>query len=92
MAAKNRRSRYAGSRRITFVDAAGDEVTLLAPRVAPRPRVNGVYEISQGDRLDLLAHTAFNDTTQWWRLADANPWHNATRLERPGTTVELPDE
>jgi hypothetical protein len=54
--------------------------------------VNGFYEISQGDRLDLLAHTAFNDTTQWWRLADANPWHNATRLERPGTTVELPDE
>ncbi|MGH1491151.1 MAG: LysM domain-containing protein [Acidimicrobiales bacterium] len=91
MATENERSRYYGSRKVTFIDAAGREVTFLAPRVAPEADVNGSYEIRQGDRLDLLAHAAFRDSTQWWRLADANPWHDATRLEIPGTNVELPD-
>jgi hypothetical protein len=92
MATDDPRSRYAGARRIRSIDAAGDEITLLAPRITPAPEVNGVYDIRLGDRLDLLAHTAFRDSTQWWRLADANPWLDATRLEVPGTPMELPDE
>ena len=27
----------------------------------------------------------------WWLLADANPFADATRLERPGATIDLPD-
>ncbi|HEV3400495.1 MAG TPA: hypothetical protein VG078_01640, partial [Acidimicrobiales bacterium] len=69
----------------------GDRI-MLAPRVAPAPSSSGTYEIRGGDRLDLLAHVAFSDTTQWWRLADANPWSDATQLERPGTIIALPDE
>lgn len=92
MPAKDRRSRYAGSRRLTVVDATGDEHVLLAPRTAAQARLNGSYEIADGDRLDLLAHAALGDSTQWWVLADANPWADATELERPGTIIRLPDE
>ncbi len=89
--AADERSRYATSRQVTVVDATGREITLLVPRIVRPPSTNGSYEIRQGDRLDLLAHTAFGDSTRWWQLADANPWHDATRLEEPGQTVELPD-
>jgi hypothetical protein len=92
MATDDPRSRYSGSRRVQYIDAAGVEITLLAPRITPTPKIKGAYEIRSGDRLDLLAHTAFRDSTQWWRLADANPWHDPTQLEIAGTTVELPDE
>lgn len=85
------RSRYATSRRISIVDPTGRELTLLAPRIVRQPATNGSYEIRPGDRLDLLAHAAFGDSTRWWQLADANPWHDAARLEEPGLTMELPD-
>ena len=29
--------------------------------------------VKAGDRLDLLAHTAYGDAELWWRIADANP-------------------
>jgi hypothetical protein len=47
--------------------------------------------VGAGTRLDLLAHATTGDTTRWWLLADANPWEDATRLERPGEIVDLPD-
>jgi hypothetical protein len=86
------RSRYAGSRRVTVTGPAGEQRTMLAPRVAPAPRVNGSYEIRDSDRIDLLAATALGDSTRWWLLADANPWPDATRLEVPGTIIRLPDD
>jgi nucleoid-associated protein YgaU len=83
-------SRYAGQPTITVPGPAGDRV-LSAPRVAPRPRVVGRYDVRAGDRLDLIARAALGDTTSWWRIADANPWPDATLLERPGQTIALPD-
>jgi len=85
------RSRYRDARRIAVVGDDGVERTMLAPRIVPAPRTNGSYGVRPGDRLDLLAHVAFGDTTQWWRLADANPFPDADRLERPGTVMRLPD-
>jgi hypothetical protein len=64
---------------------------LRAPRVVPAPPVRGSYVVRAGDRLDLLAQIAAGDSTRWWLLADANPFHDATRLEQPGRTIELPD-
>jgi hypothetical protein len=92
MAGEDRRSRYAGSRRVAVVGAGGEEITMLVPRMAPEPRVNGSYEIRDSDRLDLLASTALGDSTRWWVLADANPWTDATQIETPGTIIRLPDE
>jgi hypothetical protein len=47
--------------------------------------------VRPGDRLDLLAQVAAGDSTRWWLLADANPFHDATRLEQPGERIDLPD-
>ena len=92
MTTEDRRSRYAGSRRVLVVDAAGDAHELLVPRVVPETPARGRYEIRPGDRLDLLGNAAFGDSTQWWVLADANPQREATALEEPGSIIRLPDE
>ena len=91
MAGGDPRSRYAGSRRVTVIGPAGEELVLLAPRVAPEPATNGSYEIRESDRLDLLAQAAFGDSTRWWVLADANPFEDPTVLEQSGTIMRLPD-
>lgn len=91
MTTGDRRSRYHGGRTIVVTGADGTARTMLVPRIAAEPPTNGTYEVRPGDRLDLLGHAAFNDTTQWWRLADANPFHDADHLEQPGTVMRLPD-
>jgi hypothetical protein len=74
---------------------------MLVPRVAPAPdptrpdptppgEAGRAYQVRAGDRLDLLARAALGETTAWWRIADANPFADATRLEEPGRTIRLP--
>lgn len=84
-------SRYGGSAAIEIVGADGARHTLLAPRFAQPLASRGAYEIRPGARLDLLGEAATGDSTRWWLLADANPWWDATALERPGEVIELPD-
>jgi hypothetical protein len=84
-------SRYDGLPTIAFTRKDGTTVKLGAPRVVPEPPTKGTYQVRPGDRLDNLAQAATGDSTNWWVLADANPFQDATRLERPGTTIELPD-
>jgi len=84
-------SRYAGMATIQVTDADGVVRIFLAPRVASAPRSRGAYEVRAGARLDLLGDAALGDSTRWWLLADANPWRDPTRLERPGEVIELPD-
>ena len=84
-------SRYAGLPTIEVSAADGSRRRLGAPRVVAQPPLAGTYEAVAGDRLDLLALEATGDSTRWWALADANPWWDATRLERPGQTIDLPD-
>ncbi|HXV34577.1 MAG TPA: hypothetical protein VD769_11255 [Gaiellaceae bacterium] len=91
MAQIDRTSRYAGLPALQVEGPDGSTRVLGAPRVVPRPRTRGSYEVRAGDRLDLLAHAAAGDSTRWWLLADANPWPDPTRLEEPGQTVDLPD-
>lgn len=84
-------SRYAGLPEIVITGPDGSVRRMLAPRVAPRPATRGQYVVPAGARLDLLGHAATGDTTRWWLLADANPWPDAARLERPGQVIDLPD-
>ena len=84
-------SRYAGLPEITVVAADGSTRRLGAPRVVPAPRSSSAYTVRAGDRLDLLGLAATGDSTRWWALADANPWLDPTRLERPGLRIRLPD-
>jgi nucleoid-associated protein YgaU len=91
MAAPGSSSRYARQPEIRVVAPDGSPRVLGAPRVVPAPPTRGSYTVRAGDRLDLLAHVATGDSTRWWLLADANPSSDATRLERPGETIDLPD-
>jgi hypothetical protein len=84
-------SRYAGLPVIDVPAPDGTVRRLGAPRMAPAPTLRGSFEIRPGSRLDLLAQDAAGDSTRWWLLADANPWADATRLERSGQIVDLPD-
>jgi hypothetical protein len=63
---------------------------MTAPRIVPATDTRGTYDVREGDRLDLMALAAAGDSTQWWRLADANPWPDPTRLEVPGQSIDLP--
>ena len=83
-------SRYAGLPTVTVPGVDGEPVTLGVPRVAPAPATVGTYQVRPGDRLDLMSQAAIADSTQWWLLADANPWFDAQRIEEPGETIELP--
>lgn len=91
MAASDPTSRYAGLPPISIVALDGSARVLGAPRAVAQPPVRGAYTVRAGDRLDLLAHVAAGDSTRWWLLADANPYRDATRLEQPGQTIDLPD-
>jgi nucleoid-associated protein YgaU len=85
-------SRYATQPTVTSTAADGTPVTMSAPRVVPAPESHDrTYDVRASDRLDLLGHAVTGDTTKWWRIADANPWPDATRLERPGQRIDLPD-
>ena len=77
--------------RSAVVAPDGSIRVLGAPRAVPAPPTRGSYTVRPGDRLDLLASIAAGDSTRWWLLADANPFADATRLERPGATIDLPD-
>ncbi|MGI8806772.1 MAG: hypothetical protein ACR2KK_02750 [Acidimicrobiales bacterium] len=93
MTAVDPASRYARlpSISVPVPDEKGGGARVLgAPRMAPDPGSQGAYTVRPGDRLDLLGHAATSDSTRWWVLADANPYRDATRLESPGETIELP--
>jgi hypothetical protein len=87
----DRTSRYFGLATIAVPAGDGGTRILGVPRVTPRPATKGTYEVRAGDRLDLLGQAATGDSTRWWVLADANPFADATELERPGLTIDLPD-
>ena len=91
MAAPDPTSRYAGLPEIGVVAPDGSTRVLGAPRVVPAGALRGSYTIRPGDRLDLLGLAAAGDSTRWWLLADANPFADATRLEEPGTAIDLPN-
>lgn len=53
----------------------GAEVAYLRRRFVPPPErfaLLAEHTVSEGERLDLLAHQYLGDPEQFWRLADAN--------------------
>lgn len=46
--------------------------------------------VEEGDRLDLIAHEEYGDTSQWRRIAAANGITNPRNL-RPGSTLVIPN-
>jgi hypothetical protein len=83
-------SRYAGQGTITVPQDDGTTRPLGTPRVAPPLAAAITYQAREGDRLDLLAAAALNDSTGWWRIADANPYADPLADTEPGTTIGIP--
>lgn len=79
--------------------AAGDTATAntvvyvrrrFLPQGAALPLLLEVT-VSQGDRLDLLAARALGDSTQFWRMCDANNAMDPLDLvAEPGRTLRVP--
>jgi nucleoid-associated protein YgaU len=71
------RARLKAAREPARIDAAAD--TAL------------VYQVKQGDRLDLLAWRFFRNPRKWWLIADANPDVLAPdELLQPGRLLTIP--
>ena len=85
-------SRYAGQATITVPQDDGTTRPLGVPRVALTLAAAVTYQVREGDRLDLLAVAALNDSTGWWRIADVNPVADALADTEPGTVIGIPGE
>lgn len=44
----------------------------------------------EGDRLDLLAHKYYKDTSKWWVIAQANSLGKGTLIVPPGINLIIP--
>lgn len=52
-----------------------------------------VYEVKQGDRLDLLSYRFFRTPRKWWLICDANPEYlHPDELLKPGNRIVIPRE
>ncbi|PZF95815.1 hypothetical protein [Micromonospora deserti] len=83
--------RYADQPQLDVAQDDGTTRPMSTPRISVAPRTDVVYPVRAGDRLDLLAAAALNDSTRWWVIADANPAADALTLEEPGTMLAVPD-
>lgn len=80
-------SRYYQQPILTLTLPDGRTVAYLSQRYAPNPAqlsLVKLYAVAQGDRLDNLAASFFNDPLQYWRICDANG------AMRPGALTETP--
>ena len=84
-------SRYAN---LTTVEVAVDDkrtTTVVKLRRLPiedgEPRV-----ITDHDRLDIIAHETYDESTQYWHIADANTELDAADLVQVGRTIRVPEK
>jgi hypothetical protein len=48
------------------------------------------FVMAEHDRLDILAQERYAESTEYWRIADANAELVATDLEEPGRVIRVP--
>jgi hypothetical protein len=80
-------SRYQATPTDTYTDASGRTIAYLQRRFVPQPTQLvqvAQYNVTQGDRLDILAARYLGDSTLFWRICDAN---GAMRPEDVTATV-----
>lgn len=86
-------SRYYLTETARLVRGDGTEVAYLRRRFVPPPErfaVLGEHVVSEGERLDLIAHQYLGDPEQFWRIADANGAVRPEELtEEPGRRLRI---
>jgi hypothetical protein len=65
-------SRYQSVPTGVFTDRQVGRVPYVLLRVTPDASSIQAHIVTQGDRLDLLASTYYNDPEQFWRICDGN--------------------
>lgn len=84
-------SRYQRVADADFIDAQGRRMQLKRTREPVETELALVYQVREGDRLDLLANKFFHDPRKWWLIADANPDMLAPeQLLVPGRQLRIP--
>lgn len=84
-------SRYLRVKDYTVTDPRGREVNVK--RTRPQPGASGsfMYQVKQGDRLDLLAWRFYRNPRKWWLISDANPSvMYPGELLKPGIFIVIP--
>jgi hypothetical protein len=86
-------SRYYLTKTDRLVREDGTEVVYLRRRFVPaadRFAVIGEHLVTEGERLDLIAHQHLGDPEQFWRIADANDAVRPEELtDEPGRRLRI---
>lgn len=85
-------SRYTYTGTLTNSDTKKSYMkTTIYPKI--KASDNDFYIISEaGDRLDLLAHKYYGDTSMWWIIATANNLNDANFFVEPGVQLRIPSD
>jgi len=84
-------SRYEKVEEAELTNAGGRVVRYKKVRFITDPQPQGAHRVEQGDRLDLISYSYFQDPERFWRIADANRglWPDDL-LEEPGRLILVP--
>ncbi len=86
-------SRYYGQPTLTFTGPDGTPIAYLSQRFVPQPDTLSLvrtHSVVQGDRIDNIASSAFNDPQLYWRICDANNAMRPSKLTQTiGTLLRL---
>lgn len=68
-------SRYADNTVTPIIDSSGitRPTIVINPPTEPVTYSISLYTWELGDQIDYLSYSIYNDETQWWRIANANP-------------------
>lgn len=82
-------SRYARVATVDVPGPGGRTVTIVKLRRLP-PTDGDVVVIAPHDRLDVMAHETYKDSTEFWHIADANTELDAAELAVANNTIKVP--
>lgn len=84
-------SRYEKVETSEWTDASGQPRRFKQTRYIVEPVSSELHTITQGERVDQIAHRYLQDPERFWRIADANLVVEPESLtERPGQTIRIP--
>lgn len=82
-------SRYAKIATVDVPAPNGKTVTIV--KLRRLPATDGeVTVMAPHDRLDILAHEHYGDSSEYWHIADANTELDAAELAVPGNIIVVP--
>jgi hypothetical protein len=84
-------SRYEDVGEVELEDATGRLLRYKRVRFIPDTPGRFAHVVTEGDRVDLVAHRYFRDPERFWRICDANTalWPPEL-LREPGVLVVIP--